>query len=314
MIKPNNNHKNYSLKTMNNFMKIKLITSLFFFALSANIFAENSFQQKLKALETTTGGRIGVAAINTANNERLQYRANERFPFCSTYKVIGVSAILKQSMIDGDLLQSKITYNKNDLVVYSPVTEKHLADGMTVAELCEATLTKSDNTAINLLMKKLGGVSAVNNFAHSIGDETFRLDRIEPDLNTAIPGDLRDTSTPASMQQTLQQLALGNVLGSGEREQLQQWLKNNTTGNLRIRAGVPKDWIVGDKTGTGDYGSTNDIAVIWPKNCSPIVMTIFFTQNQKDAAPRNDVIASITRILVEEFARHDKCISNKNLT
>ena len=257
-----------------------------------------SIQNKLAALEASSGGRIGVSALNTATNTRIQYRAKERFPFCSTSKVIGVSAILKQSMTDSRLLQQKLTYKKEDLVAYSPITEKHLADGMTIFNLCAAAITQSDNTAMNLLIKKLGGLEAVTAFARSIGDNTFRLDRWEPKLNSAIPGDLRDTSTPAAMERSLQQLALSDALALPQRKQLQTWLKSNVTGNYRIRAGLPKAWIVGNKTGTGDYGTTNDIGIIWPPKRSPIVVAIYFTQNKKNAVKREDIIASVTHLLI----------------
>ena len=257
-----------------------------------------SIQNKLAALEASSGGRIGVSALNTATNTRIQYRAKERFPFSSTSKVIGVSAILKQSMTDSRLLQQKLTYKKEDLVAYSPITEKHLADGMTIFNLCAAAITQSDNTAMNLLIKKLGGLEAVTAFARSIGDNTFRLDRWEPKLNSAIPGDLRDTSTPAAMERSLQQLALSDALALPQRKQLQTWLKSNVTGNYRIRAGLPKAWIVGDKTGTGDYGTTNDIGIIWPPKRSPIVVAIYFTQNKKNAVKREDIIASVTHLLI----------------
>ncbi len=289
------------------FRRLLLLVTVVFVSVCRPSFADTqpinptSIQEKLATLETSSGGRIGISAINTANNMRFQYRAEERFPICSTNKVMGVSAILKKSMTDNHFLQQKVIYKKDDLVVYSPMTKKHLADGMTIAELCAAAITLSDNTAINLLMKKLGGPEAVTAFARSIGDNTFRLDRWEPELNSAIPGELRDTSTPAAMEKSLQRLTLGNVLASPQREQLQAWLKSNTTGDSRIRAGVPKGWIVGDKTGTGNYGTTNDIGIIWPTKCSPIVVAIYFTQNKKDAAPRDDVIASATRILMSAF-------------
>lgn len=272
-------------------------------------------QKELSELETASGGRLGVYAINTANNERIQYRAEERFPFCSTFKMMGVAAILKQSMTDSHLLQQKIKYRKEDIdVVWSPITntEKHLTNGMTISELSAVAIMYSDDTAINLLMRKLGGPVAVTAFARSIGDNTFRLDRWEPELNTAIPEDVRDTTTPSAMATSLERLALGDVLALSQREQLQAWLKGNTTGDLRIRAGVPKGWIVGDKTGGGkDYGVTNDIGIIWPPKCQPIVVAIYFTQNQKDAIHRNDVIASATRMVLSEFANTDQCIKFK---
>lgn len=256
-------------------------------------------QEEMARLEASAQGRIGLSAINTADGRRVQYRAEERFPVCSTFKAIAVAAILEKSTADSRLLQQRITYSKEDVEKsgYGPITEKHLADGMTIAGLCAATIQYSDNAAVNLLMKELGGPAAVTAYARSIGDHTFRLDRWEPELNSAILGDLRDTSTPAAMEKTLQRLALGDALALPQRAQLVAWLKGNTTGGKRMLAGAPKGWIVGDKTGTGSYGTTNDIGVLWPATGAAIVAAIYFTQHEKDAAPRDDVIASATRIL-----------------
>ena len=261
-----------------------------------------SIHKDLAGLEASSGGRIGVFVINTANNTHLEYRAKEHFPLQSTFKVMGVAAILKKSMSDSNLLQQKMTYTKQDLVDWSPITEKHLAFGMSISELCAATIMYSDNTAINLLMKKLGGPSAVTTLARSIGDDTFQLDNWEPELNSN-PNDLRDTSTPEAMGNSLRQLALGNALASPQQEQLLGWLKANTTGNSRIRAGVPKGWIVGDKTGTGGtYGVTNDIAIIWPPKAPPIIMAIYFaTKNKNDTKHHDDVIASASRIIISSL-------------
>lgn len=260
-----------------------------------------SSASRLKALEDASNGRLGVTAFNTADNAQLSYRADERFPFCSTFKLLLTSAILARSAHDDGLLARRITYTQGDLVNYSPVSEKHVADGMTVAELCAAALQYSDNSAANLLIRLLGGPSAVTAFARSIGDNEFRLDRMETELNTAIPGDLRDTTTPAAMARDLQRLALGDALGAAQRDQLQTWMRGNTTGDARIRAGVPRDWQVADKTGTGDYGTSNDIAVLWPPAKPPIVVVIYFTQREPDAKARNDVIASAAKIIAGRF-------------
>jgi beta-lactamase class A len=272
--------------------------------------ANSSFtvQEQLTKLESSFGGRIGIYAINTANDEKIDYRADERFPMCSTAKVMVCAAILKSSMKNPDVLQQNIKYTKQDIMAWSPITAKHLTDGMTISELCAAAIDYSDNTAMNLLIKQVGGAQAVTAFARSIGDKKFRLDRDEPELNTAIPGDVRDTTTPESMATSLQKLAMSNILGISQSEQLQTWLKANTTGDTRIRAGVPKDWIVGDKTGTGAYGTNNDIAVIWPPNCPPIIIAVYTTQKQKNAVAKNEIIASITRIVISEFARTDECL------
>ena len=252
-------------------------------------------------LETSSGGRLGVAAYYTADHSQLNYRADERFAVCSTSKVLITSAILKRSEKEAGLLQHRIHFTKSDLVNYSPITEQHFDDGMTVAELCAAALDYTDNTAANLLMKVLGGPSAVTAFARSIGDETFRLDRWETELNSAVPGDPRDTSTPAAMMKSLRRLALGDALGAPQRDQLVAWMRANTTGSTRIRAGVPAGWVVGDKTGTGDFGTTNDVAVAWPPSRPPIVIAIYFTQRTSDAEPRSDVLASAARIVAESF-------------
>ena len=262
-----------------------------------------AIQKKLADLEASSGGRIGLFVINTGDNTRIQYHAKERFPMCSTSKVMAVSAILKRSTKDKHLLQHKIAYTRNDIDLsgYAPITKNHIIDGLAISELCEAAITQSDNTAMNLLMKKLGGPEAVTSFAHSIGDNKFRLDRYEPELNSAIPGDLRDTTTPKAMTESLNKLVFGDALELTQQDQLLAWLKGNTTGSARMRAGVPEGWLVGDKTGTGNYGTTNDIGIIWPQNASPIVVAIYFTQNKKDATPRDDVIASVIRILINSL-------------
>lgn len=257
-----------------------------------------SLQEKLAELERSSGGRLGLSAIDTANNRQFQYRADERFPLCSTFKVMLVGAILKKSMTDSTFLHQHINYTQDDIVIYSAITEKRVAEGMTIFDLCDAAMVYSDNTAANLLMKILGGPQAVTEFARSIGDETFRIDRWEPELNSAVPGDSKDTTTPDAMAKSLQKLALGDVLTGVQRDQLQIWLKSNKTGNDSIRAGMPKGWTVGDKTGGGDFGTTNDIAVLWPQTGKPVVLSLYFTQPDKDAKSRKDVLASATRILL----------------
>ncbi len=237
-------------------------------------------------------------ALNTADGSVIAHRGEERFPLCSTFKLVASAAILAQQMREPGLLAQRIKYNRAELVTYSPITEKHLEGGMTVAELCAAAIQYSDNTAGNMLIKLLGGPPAVTAFARIIGDTTFRLDRWETELNSAIPGDARDTTTPAAMAATLQKLVLGTTLAAPQRDQLQAWLRGNTTGATRIRAGVPAGWVVGDKTGGGDYGANNDVAVLWPPGRSPIVLALYMTQQEKDAKPKNEVLAEATRVVV----------------
>jgi beta-lactamase class A len=264
--------------------------------------SQSSAEVQLAALESASGGRLGVVGFHTGSGARIQHRPHERFPLCSTFKLMLAAAVLERSTKDSGLLSRNISYSKTDLVAYSPITEKQVATGMTVAAMCAATVQYSDNAAANLLLKVLGGPPAVTAFARGIGDQTFRLDRTEPELNTSIPGDPRDTSTPAAMAESVQRLALGDALGTVQRDQLQTWLLGNTTSTERFLTGVPAGWKVGDKTGSGSYGSTNDVGVLWPPAGAPIVLSVYLTFPQKDAKGRNDVIASATRIAVAALA------------
>jgi beta-lactamase class A len=266
--------------------------------------------QALDKLEASAGGRLGIVAFRTdagsggdvGARSTVQHRADERFPMCSTFKVLAASAILQRSAIEIDLLQRRVRYATSDLVTYSPITERHVQDGMTIAELCAAALQHSDNSAANMLLDALGGPPVLTAFARSIGDTAFRLDRRETELNTALPGDPRDTCTPRAMARNLQVLLTGNALPTRQRDQLVAWMLGNTTGATRIRAAVPADWRVADKTGSGDYGTANDIGVAWPPAGAPIVMAIYFTQTVKVAPMRNDVIAAAARIAATALA------------
>jgi len=257
-----------------------------------------SAEAQLAELERSCGGRLGVVAFNTASGARLQHRAHERFPFCSTFKLMLAATVLERSAKDPSLLARRISYGKADIIPNSPVTEKHVADGMTVAALCAATIQYSDNAAANLLMKMLGGPADVTAFARTIGDQVFRLDRWETELNTAIPGDLRDTTTPAAMADSVQRLVLGDALAGAQRSQLQIWLLGNTTSAERFMAAVPPGWKVGDKTGAGSYGTNNDVGVMWPPTGAPLVVAVYLTFPDKDAKNRNDVVAAAARIAV----------------
>jgi beta-lactamase class A len=279
---------------------ISMIFTFISFPLLANI------NKEIRDLEKISKGRIGISAINTANNAVIHYRDDERFPMGCTSKVLGVAAILKKNELQSSFMEEKIKFAKKDILDWAPITSQHLADGMTVTELCAAAISYSDNTAMNLLTKKLNGPQGINNFARSIGDTQFQLDHWWPDEARSGPEGF-DSSTPSAMRESLFKIVLGDVLKSGQREQLATWLKKNTTGNYRIRAGVPKNWIVGDKTGTGFYyGTTNDIAIIWPPGHPPLVLAIFYTSQNKNSSKREDVIAAATRLVIRSFAHDDR--------
>jgi len=258
---------------------------------------------QLSALESSANGRLGVALIDSGSSRQLSYRGDERFAMTSTFKALAAAAVLQRSVQQPDLLDKRIHYQQSDLVTYSPVTEKHLQQGMTVAELGAAAVELSDNSAGNFLLREIGGPQGITALARSLGDNQTRLDRWETALNSAIPGDLRDTSTPKAMATNLHQLALGKALPAAQQQMLIQWLKQSKTGAQSIRAGVPTGWQVGDKTGAGDYGTTNDLAILWPPQGEPLVLAVYFTQPQPQAEARRDVLASATRLVLAAWEK-----------
>lgn len=276
--------------------------------------AENSitFIRNLQQIEKETNGHIGLSAINTANNTQLEYHGNETFPMGCTSKVIGVASILKQSMTNEKLLGNRIYYKRNDLVNWTPVTANHIHDGMTVKELCQAAIEQSDNTAMNLLVTWQGGLNKINQFARTLGNKSFRQDRNWPGEALAVPGGVKDSSTPNDMEQSYYKLLFDDVLAKPQRDQLQIWMKACKTGNNRIRRGIPPGWIVGDKTGSGYYYAiTNDVAVVWPPKCAPIVMAIYYYRNGKNMATKEEVLGKSARLIIDEFAKNDICLKEQ---
>lgn len=270
-------------------------------------------QIKLENLEKMFDGKIGVYAIDTNNNKIFAYHANDRFPVQSTFKLIGVSALLNLCHKNKNVLQEKIHYTKDDLVFWHPVTGKYVTDGMTLKALSEAAISYSDNTAINLIMKRIGGAQSIANFARAIGNNTFNVEHYESELNSN-PKDKHDTSTPKDMAVSLQKLTLGNILIQPQRKQLVAWMKNNTTGYKKIRAGVPHGWVVADKTAGGSYGISNDLGIMWSPVCRPIVLAIYTVRNKHDAKGRDDIVASTTNIVLNEFAKTNPCFAATGMT
>lgn len=268
----------------------------------ASVFTQPETNARFAALEADLNGRLGVYALDTGTGRSIGYRQHERFAMCSTFKAVAAAAILARGATEPGFLQKRIRYTKADLVTYSPVTEKHLDDGMTLEELSAATVIYSDNSAANLMLREIGGPEGLTRYARSIGDSVFRLDRWETELNTAIAGDPRDTTTPTAMTATLNRLVVGGALPPRERQLLTGWLVACATGAARIRAGVPAGWKVGDKTGTGGFGSANDIGVIWPEGRAPIVLSIFTVRDEKDGKARNDIVAAATRVVNETLS------------
>ena len=263
---------------------------------NAHAMTEGSLIDELGRIEQQSGGRLGVAIHHTGMERRYGHRIDERFPMCSTFKVLACSAVLQRVDAGHENLSRRIRFEASDLVPYSPVTKDHAdGDGMTLGELCQAAMTQSDNTAANLILASLGGPPAVTAYARSIGDTVTRLDRTETTLNEAIPGDPRDTTTPNAMVGNLHSLVVGGSLSRQSREQLTTWLVSNRTGGARLRAGISKRWRVGDKTGSGDRGTANDVAVIWPPDRDPLIVCVYLTDTKASFDASNATIASVGR-------------------
>ncbi len=276
------------------------IATMVIAALSSPIFLSGEQTEDLafdlREIQKKSGGRLGCAVLDTSTGRRVGIRLNERFPMCSTSKVASTALVLQRVDKGIERLDRKIIFSRKDLVTYSPITEKHVGpEEMTVAELCQAAMTLSDNTAANLLLSSFGGPKALTAFLRSIGDPVTRLDRTEPTLNEATPGDPRDTTTPAAMLDDLHRFVFGNVLSVSSRSMLANWMLTNTTGATSLRAGMPEDWKIGDKTGSGGHGSTNDIAVIWVPRRAPVLVTAYLTECSLQSKERYAILADIGR-------------------
>ncbi|RNG19269.1 class A beta-lactamase [Streptomyces botrytidirepellens] len=256
---------------------------------------------ELKALEREYDARLGLYAIDTGTGRQVAYRDGERFGFHSTFKALAAGAVLRKYSLSG--MNKVITYSRDDLIDNSPITEKHVDTGMTLRELCDAAVRYSDNTAANLLFDAIGGPKALEREVRRVGDDVTQVERIEPELSKWVPGDTRDTTTPRALAKDLRAFALGDVLRKPERAQLRTWLKTNTTGDALIRAGVPKGWVVGDKTGSGFYyGARNDIAVVWRPDAAPIVMAVLTNRGAKDDVHDDKLIAEAASVVADTLS------------
>jgi beta-lactamase class A len=259
---------------------------------------------RLRDLEREHTARLGVYARNMRTGRTVAYRADELFPMASVFKTLAAAAVLRDLDRDGEFLARRIHYTQAYVTRsgFSPVTEDHVATGMTVGELCDATIRFSDNTAGNLLLKELGGPTAITRFARSTGDRVTRLDRWEPELNSAEPWRVTDTTSPRAIGLTYARLVLGDVLEPRDRARLTDWLLRNTTSLERFRKGLPADWLLADKTGGGRYGSNNDVGITWPPDGPPIVMSVLTTQPEEDAPADNPLVAGAAALLAAELA------------
>ncbi|WP_370454962.1 class A beta-lactamase [Hahella sp. KA22] len=253
-------------------------------------------------LEDRLGARMGVMVLDTQTGRTWEQRGQERFPLCSTFKVLACAALLAKVDAGEENLTRRVQIQARDIVTYSPVTKDRIGgEGMTLGELCHAAMTKSDNTAANLVLKAVGGPPKLTEYLRGLGDEITRLDRWETELNEATPGDPRDTTSPAAMASTLRKLFLDSPLSPASRQQLTNWFLANETGDAKLRAGLPQDWRIGDRTGGGAYGSTNDVAVIWPTGREPLIVAVYITETEAAFDDRNKTIADVGRAVGAAF-------------
>ncbi len=253
---------------------------------------------RLRALEISSGVRIGLAVCDTRDNRTLFYRERDRFLFCSTWKFLVVAAVLAEVDLGKDDLERRVHFGKGDLVPHAPIAERHLNSGMTLAELCAAALTVSDNTAANLLLSAVGGIDKFNAFVRSLGDETTLLARNEPSLN--VPDGSKDTTSPVAMLGDLRAILLGNALRAQSRQRLLDWMLACTTGRQMLRAGFPANWIVADKTGHGDT-AVNEIAMATPPGRKPLLIAAYTSHPPGMDSPP-ELLAKIGRIVAEVMA------------
>jgi beta-lactamase class A len=274
------------------------VCALALISISANA-AENGPADQIRAIENKSGGTIGIVAVNTKSKQRIEYRPNERFPMCSTFKLLAVGAVLQRVDQGKEKLDRFVAYTDKDILEYAPVTKEQLSEGgMTLGALCQAAIEQSDNTAGNLILQTIGGPKGVTQFARSIGDNITRLDRMEPELNEVGPNDGCDTTTPAAMCADMQRLIGSDLLSMESRSRLNNWLEHSETGTAMIRTGTPVGWRVGDKTGRSRGGVTNDVAVIYPPDGTPIFVVIYSFGLRGSDVERSAALASAGRIVI----------------
>ncbi|MCL9782695.1 class A beta-lactamase [Vibrio sp. S4M6] len=251
------------------------------------------------ASKSLNGARVGVSFYDMNSGEGYQFNGQQRFPMASTFKVLACATALKKGV-----MSQKEPILKSDLEEYSPITKKHINEIMTIEQLCDATMSWSDNTAANLILKSVGGPKGVTEFLRDAGDKTTNLSRWEPELNQATPGDDRDTTTPIAMNRTLRELLFGGVLSPDQQSQLFAWMKGDKVANDLLRSVLPKGWQIGDKTGYGGHGSRGIVASLVPPSGQPLVITIYLTENKASLAELNKAIAQIGDAMIQDFERN----------
>ncbi|WP_436789016.1 class A beta-lactamase, partial [Yinghuangia sp. YIM S10712] len=254
---------------------------------------------ELAELERKFDARLGVYALAVGTGKEIAHRADERFAFCSTFKGLAAAAVLSRNPMA--YLDTVVTYSADDLMKSSFITKDHVATGMTIRQLCDAAVRYSDGTAGNLLLREIGGPAGFTAYTRGLGDTVTRMDRTEPALAEANPDDPRDTTSPRAIGTDYRKIVLGDALPTDRRAFLRDLLERNTTGAQRIRAAVPKGWTVADKTGTGNFGAVNDIAVVWPPAADPFVIAVMSNKTTRDAEYNQALVAEAAAHVITVF-------------
>ncbi len=276
------------------------LISIFMFFIS-NVSYSTNIHHQFSEIEKKHHVQIGVYVHDTNSHKIISYRENQKFPFQSTCKMIVVAAMLKQ-----DLAQKKVRVEDKDLIFWHPISGKYLNKQVSLKTLAEGAISYSDNPATNIMIKAVGGLEKMNEFAHSISNHSFKIKHYESNLNSDPKLD-DDTSTPKDMGHSLEKILLTNFLSNQHKNLLLTWMRNNTTGYKRIRAGVPLGWAVADKTGSGSFGIANDIGIVWSPACKPVVLSIFTINQEREAVPDDDIIAEVTQLIFQDLKSQHQC-------
>lgn len=270
-------------------------------SLSSTFAFAKTLEKEINAFELEISGRIGISVLNTQNDKVWSYKGDERFPLMSTFKTLACAKMLHDSNHDDVDVRKEFLIEKSSLIEWSPITEKLTGSTINLDKACEATMLTSDNTAANIVLKGIGGPKKLTEFLRSIGDKVTQINRIEPELNEAKSGDIRDTTTPNSLVHTLNKILLGDVLADKSAIQLRSWMEQNQISSSLIRSVLPKGWLIADRTGAGGNGSRGINAMIWSHIHPPIIIVIYVTETELPLSERNHVIANIGRLLLEEY-------------
>ncbi|MFN3838243.1 MAG: class A beta-lactamase [Brevundimonas sp.] len=258
----------------------------------------------LSDLEARHGGRLGVAALDVRSQRRVSWRGQERFPFCSTFKAFLAAATLGRVQREEERLDRAVPVTRADMIPHAPVTEKAIGRTLTIRELMQAAVEVSDNPAANILIREMGGIAVWRSWWPTFGDTTTLISRLEPDLNTALPNDPRDTCLPDQTVANIRELAFSDRLIPVHDQLIQGWLIGSPTGPNRLKAGVPHGWTVAHKTGTGANGTANDVGMAIPLSGAPVLLAVYFTGATEASDDQRDaVIAEATRRVFKALSR-----------